>query len=384
MKTQKRILITSTDVMMFQFLLPHALHLIGKGYAVDVACSSAEGYQKEGYLETIRERLPKDSRVYPVDTQRSPFSLRNIRGYRQLRTIIREGRYDLIWTNEPVMGVMTRLAAREARKKDGTRVFYLVHGYHFYRGAPKKNWMYYPVEKFMSRYCDCMGMINWEDYGFTRKKMPRMRVEHIDGIGFDISRFRDAECSRDAKRAELGIAPEDCFVLSVGELQTRKNHEPVIRAVAKLNDPHVKYCICGRGELLEPLQKLCRNLNIENQVRFLGHRYDIREILKAADIFAHPSLREGLGIAALEAMAAGLPLVTSDIQGIKDFMEDGKTGYCFSPSDVDGYAKAIALLMKNKELRASIGKYNQTAVQKYSLKNSMQEVETILKSVLEE
>lgn len=377
-----KLLITSTDVMMVQFLLPHARHLMEKGYAVDVACSLAEGYQKEGYPETIRKQLPGDSRVYWVDTERSPFSLKNIWGLYQLKAIIGRGRYDLIWTNEPVMGVMTRLAARKARKKQGAKVFYLVHGYHFYRGAPAGNWIYYPVEKFMARYCDCVGTINWEDYYFTRKNMPRTRVEHIDGIGLDVGQFRDVDIDRGAKRAEFGIGPDDIFLLSVGELQHRKNHEPVLRAIAKLRDPKIKYVLCGRGELSEHLQKLCRELKIDGQVRFAGHRHDIRQILKAADVFVHPSLREGLGIAALEAMASGLPLITSNIQGIKDYMADGKTGYSFNPDDVDGYAKAIRALAEDRERRLAIGKFNQLAVQKYSLSNSMREVESILQSMM--
>ena len=136
-----------------------------------------------------------------------------------------------------------------------------------------------------------MGMINWEDYNLTKRKMPHVRVEHIDGIGFEADKFKLTDSDRTAKRLELGVHEEDILILSVGELQKRKNQEVIIRAIAKLNNPNLKYILCGRGELLESLQKLCRDLHLSKQVQFLGHRYDIKDILKAADIFAHPSLR---------------------------------------------------------------------------------------------
>lgn len=375
-----KILITSTDVMMYQFLLPHALHLINMGYQVDVACSSAEGYKNEGYLQTIKNTLPKTTSVYHISTERTPYSLKNLIGVKELKEIIDKNQYSLIWTNEPVMGIATRLAARAARK-NGTKVMYLAHGFHFFKGAPKKNWIYFPIEWAMASMCDLMVMINWEDYHFTQRYISKS-VKHIDGIGLDTNKFKNISSDYNAKRSELGIEVDDVLVLSVGELQVRKNHEPIIRAIASLNDPKIKYIICGRGELLEYLKTLSKELKIENQIQFLGHRYDIGEILKVSDIFAHPSKREGLGIAALEAMAVGLPLVTSNIQGIKDYVINDKTGYCFDPADISGYAMAIQKLANNPELRKIIGEYNMVAVEKYSINNSMSDIETIIRELV--
>lgn len=376
----KRILITSTDVMMYLFLLPHVKFLVRNNYHVDVACSSPKGFRAEGYEEYIRKNIPIGSEYYHLSSERSPFSLYNIKGYKQLCKIIEQGLYDLVWTNEPVIGVITRLAASRHRKKR-LKVLYLAHGYHFFKGTPINNWVYYPVEKYMSRYCDMMVMINWEDYYLTQKYF-RKPVKHIDGIGLDIRKFKNVSVDYNKKRNELGVGVNDVLLLSVGELMNHKNHESIIRAVAILNDPKIKYIICGMGELFQYLKKLSKKLKIENSVQFLGYRYDIGEILTVADIFAHPSKREGLGIASLEAMTIGLPLVTSNIHGLKDYSINGKTGYCLDPNDISGYAMAIQKLANNPELRKKIGKFNMKVVEKYSVDKSTSDMETIIKQLV--
>lgn len=377
----KRILITSTDVMMYQFLLPHVYFLYENGYIVDVACSYAEGYQDEGYHTFIRENLPKESTMYSVSLARNPYDFENIKGLNELRTIMANNKYDVIWTNEPVMGVMTRLAAAKCRKS-GTKVLYMAHGYHFFKGAPKKNWIYYPVEKIMSRYCDAMCMINWEDYEFTHKHMPSVQVYHIDGIGFDSAKYERIKIDKEKKRKELGFNTDDIILLSVGELQTRKNHEPVLRAIAEIDNKNVKYVICGWGELREHLLSVAEKLGLKDRFFLLGHRYDIPEILKMADIFIHPSLREGLGIAALEAMSAGLPIISSNVQGLKDFIQNGRNGFVCAPSDINSYRNAIEQLLKDSDLRAKMSKNNIVDSKKYDIQNSREQVLGILNSIL--
>ena len=377
----KRILITSTDVMMYQFLFPHVHCLSENGYIVDVACSFAEGYEKEGYHTYIKEHLPEGSTFFPVDLHRSPFSLGNIKGLKEIKNIISKGKYDLIWTNEPVMGVMTRLASRNARTK-GAKVLYLAHGYQFYKGCPKVNWLAYPVEKVMSHFCDAICLINWEDYEFTQKHLSSKSCYHIDGIGLNTDKFSSVVVDRKAKRKELGLSEDDIIIVSVGELQKRKNHEPVIRAISQIQDSRVKYLICGWGELKDYYENLTKELNMTRRFFMLGHRYDIPEILKASDIFAHPSIREGLGIAAIEAMSAGLPLVTSNVQGIKDYVKEGVTGYVNNPLDIEGYKSSFMKLISNPLLRKQIGEHNVQFAKKYDLSNSKKQMLEIVNSVL--
>jgi glycosyltransferase involved in cell wall biosynthesis len=378
----KRILITSTDVMMYLFLFPHVKHLIDNNYHVDIACSSPMGFKKEGYEERLRKDLPSGSKYFYLSAERSPLSLKsNHKAYKELRKIIVSGTYDLVWTNEPVISVLTRLAASKYRK-DGLKVLYLAHGFHFFKGTPLKNWLYYPIEKFMSRYCDIMVMINWEDFYLTKKHF-RKPVMHINGIGLDIRKLKEVSIDYNLKRNELGVGVNDIVVLSVGELMSHKNHESIIKAIAGLNDPNIKYIICGMGERLKYLKKLSKKLKIENSVQFLGYRNDIGEILMASDIFAHPSKREGLGIASLEAMTVGLPIVTSNVHGLKDYSVNGKTGYCLDPNDISGFEEAIKKLVENADLRISIGTYNKKVVEKFSVEKSTSDMEIIIKKMLD-
>lgn len=376
----KRILISSTDVMMYLFLLPHVKYLANNNYRVDVACSSADEYKSEDYEKTIRDQLPENSKYFHISSVRSPYSKANIEGYKELQSIIEVGNYDLVWTNEPVMGVITRLAANKFRK-NGLKVLYLAHGYHFFKGAPIMNWIYYPVEKLCSYMTDLMVMINWEDFAFTKKHFHNP-VLHIDGIGFDLSKYRNVSVERNSKRKEIGVNSDEILVLSAGELMTRKNHEVVIEAIAVVNNPKIKYVICGIGDRLEFLERLAKKLNISDRVKFIGLRYDIPELLKISDIFAHPSKREGLGIAPLEAMSSGLPVVTSNIQGIKDYSVNGVTGFSLDPTDVNGFASAIQKLANDHTLRKKMGEHNVEAVKKWSIENSTSQVKSVIKDFI--
>lgn len=377
----KKILITSTDVMMIQFLVPHVKKLIECGYEVTLGCSSAEGYEKEGYFELIQQQLPSQVKVNKIRTSRHPYAIKNLLGLYDLKQILKD-KYDLVWTNEPVMGVMTRLAASKSRKK-GTKVMYMAHGFHFFKGAPKLNWIFYFIEKLMSRKCDYITVINWEDYELVKEKFKKP-VFHIDGIGVDFERLNNVKQSREEKRKELGIKENDFFVLSVGELHECKNHEVIIKALSKLHNPKIQYFICGKGELENHLKEISKELGINSQVHFLGHRYDIPDILNAADVFAHPSKREGLGIAALEAMAMGLPVIASNRHGLKDFVIDDVNGYSLDPEDIDGYANAIIEMMNNPSTRKKMSEQCVVTARKYSRENTICEVYDIITEVLGE
>lgn len=373
----KKILITSTDMMMIQFLVPHVKYLSEHGFHVEIACSEV-GSRMEDVCKALGTVAKA---IHTVRLERSPANPRNLLGYRDLCRLLQKNKYDIIWTNEPVMGVMTRLAARNARKS-GTQLVYMCHGFHFFKGAGILNWLvYYPVERFMSRFCDCIVTINREDEA-RAKTFHCPRVEHIDGIGVDTQRLKSTQ-RRSLIRKSLGLTEEEIMILSVGELQARKNHEVILRALAKLDSSNFRYYICGRGELQNYLQKLTQELGLNDRVFFLGYRKDIPDIMKAADVFAHPSRREGLGLACLEAMYFGLPLVTSNIQGIPDYIEDGVTGFMSDPHDVDLFADHLQALIQDSSLREEIGRNNLQHVKRYTLESIQPRLLSLLSSLLQ-
>lgn len=364
----KRILITSTDLMMIQFLVPHVINLADNGYEIEIACSNVGGK-----IEQIKERLKNTvKKIYVVKLARNPFTLRNFKGYKEMKQIINKGDYDIIWTNEPVMGVVTRLAAKHARKR-GTTILYMVHGFHFFTGAPIINWMvYYPVEKMMAKYADIIVTVNHEDYK-RAKSMNVKRVEYIHGIGINTDRLSLENNSVDIRK-ELGLSSEDFLIISVGELNKNKNQKVIIKALAEIKDLKIHYILCGKGDQLKGLKKQVSDAGLDHQVHFLGYRTDVLNICRQADIYVMPSYREGLPVASLEAMYCGRPLLTSNIRGLVDVMEDGVSGYMYSPDDYKGFADGIYKLLADPELRKKMGKRNREYVKQYCIDATKKEV----------
>lgn len=370
----KRLLLTCTDLMAIQFMVPHVKYLSQNGFSVELACSDVGGR-----VDELRDELRDIAKVRTVRLVRSPFSPGNLNGYKDLKKLINSQHWDIIWTNEPVMGVMTRLAARKARL-GGTKVIYMAHGFHFYKGAPKLNWLiYYPVEKFCSRFCDMIITINNEDYQ-RAKSFHAERVEKINGIGVDLERFAPNDDIRAVKRSELGLDENDIMLFNVGELTRRKNQHVIIEALHQLKDPHIKLFICGRGESEAVLKAMVNDFGLGDSVHFLGYRRDINELCCAADIFVFTSLQEGLPRALMEAMANGKAVVCSDIRGNTDLIVNEKGGFVV-PNEPKEVAKAIKVLRASNKLREEMGNYNMTAVCAFDESTATEVLHSLILSV---
>ncbi len=280
---------------------------------------------------------------YQVDFDtKSPLTKKNLLAYKQLRQILKEG-YDLIHCHTPIAGMLTRVAADKYRRK-GAKVIYTTHGFTFTDKSPKKDWvLYYTVEAIMSHFCDAIITINHEDFR-NAQKMHCKNVFIIPSVGLDNSRFNNIQINRDAYRQELGVGEEDIMVLAVGELSVRKNQQVIIKAIHGLPDKE-RYVlvICGHAivesTMEQDLRQLAKKLNV--RIRLMGHRHDIPELNMCADVAVISSLREGFGMTGVEAMAAGTPVVGSDVQGIREYVVPGKTGYLCNPTDEMAFAKAI-------------------------------------------
>ncbi|OPJ55317.1 glycosyltransferase family 4 protein [Alkalithermobacter paradoxus] len=365
----KILYVTTISNTVNAFLIPHIKMLIDEGHHVDVAFNIEQEVKPEIYEMRCK--------IHQLPLQRSPLKRDNFRAYKMLKNIIISEGYDLVHTHTPVASAIVRFACRNL---NNVKVFYTAHGFHFFKGAPILNWLaYYPVEKWLARYTDTLITINKEDYERAKSKFKAKRVEYIPGVGIDLEKFNTLEVDRDLKRSKLGL-PKDAFViLSVGELNKNKNHEVIIRAIAKINNLDIHYVVCGEGQLKRYLRDLSKELGLENQVHLLGFRKDIPEICKISDIFVFPSYREGLSVALMEAMANGLPVVCSKIRGNSDLIEDGKGGYLVEPRDIEGFAKYIKELIENSRLRSEFGEFNLKKIENYSIENVLKEMENIYK-----
>jgi len=349
------------------FLIPHIKILIDQGHQVDVAFNIEQEVKPEIYSMGCK--------VHKLPLERSPLKRDNFRAYKMIKNIISSEGYDLVHTHTPVASAIVRLACRNL---NNVRVFYTAHGFHFFKGASLKNWLiYYPVEKWLSKYTDTLITINEEDYKRARNHFKAKRIDYVPGVGLDTKKFEKIDIDKSEKRKELGIPQEAFVVLSVGELNKNKNHETVIRAIAKLNNPNIYYVICGVGLLKEYLKSLSKKLGVERRVLLLGFRTDVAEICKASDIFAFPSYREGLPRSIMEGMASGLPCIASNIRGNTDLIENGKGGFLCKPDDQGEFAKAIEKLVNDEKLRKDISSVNLEVIKNFSEKvvnNRMNEI----------
>lgn len=353
--------ITTVSCTINAFFGSHIEMLVQEGNQVDLASDF-----KEWGMDDIFGKLGCGS--YQIDFSRSPLSLDNVKAYGQLKKVIANGNYDIVHCHTPNASVITRLVCRKVRKKTGLKVFYTAHGFHFYKGAPKLNWMvFYPIEKFCSRFTDKLITINKEDYELAKAKFHAKAVHYVPGVGIDLSRFENIQVDRAAKRREIGVPEDAVLLLSVGELNENKNHQVVVKALAKLDNSNVHYAIAGVGYKRDYLLALANELGVSQQVHLLGYRKDIPELNRAADVFCFPSCREGLGIASVEAMVCGLPLITSNVHGINDYSTDGVTGYKCPPTDADAFANAISKLAGNRNLRKKMGQNNTLLARKYEV-----------------
>ena len=358
----KALILASVASMLDQFNMQNIQLLLDNGYQVDVACNCKEGntISDERVQSMIKRLADKGVPVIHVPIPRKITDVKGIsKSITQVKKMCDENQYNLLHCHSPIGSVVARLAAKNARKS-GTKVIYTAHGFHFYKGAPKQNWiLFYPVEKICSRWTDVLITINKEDYAFAKKHMNAGRVEYIPGVGVDTKKFQLENFDRVAKRQELGIKEDDFFILSVGELNQNKNQEIIVRAIAKLNNPKIHYFIAGKGDKADYLKELAKKMNVN--LHLLGYRTDIVELLNTADVYAFPSYREGLSVALMEAMAAGLPCVVSKIRGNVDLIEDGKGGYLCDPNSVDEFAKAIEKVNEN------MGEYNKEVMKSFDV-----------------
>ena len=348
-----KILYTATVVKthIMQFHIPYLNMLQEMGWRTEVAA-------RNDYENPEDCRIPSCDAYYDIPFARMPWKKENFRACRELKDLIRENEYDVIHCHTPVGAMITRLAARSARKK-GTKVVYTAHGFHFYQGAPLINWLlYYPAEWLLAPLTDVLITINREDYAFAGKHLHTKKILYIPGVGVNREKFYPDSRRRAEKRRELGLA-DDCFaILTVAEMTKNKNHETVLKALALLKDrkeyEKIRYLICGRGEQRENLEALCIRLGISDHVDFLGYRADAADLYRAADLFAFMSHREGLSLALMESMASGLPAVCTRIRGNTDLVEDGISGV-FSENSPEDLAQTILRLYGDDRLRSKLG-----------------------------
>lgn len=355
----KILYVTTISNTINAFLIPHIEILVEEGHQVDVA------FKTEKEIDSRLFEL--GCNVFEVSFNRSPMKKNNLRAYHALKRILEEGNYDIVHTHTPIASAITRVVCKNIPK---IKVIYTAHGFHFFDGAPLLNWLiYYPIEKYLSKYTDIIITINKEDYNRAKESLKAKRVEYIPGVGIDVEKYRKLSIDRTQKREEINVPVDAIVLLSVGELNRNKNHKAVIQALRKLKNNQIHYVICGEGILKDKLKELCLKNGISERVHFLGHREDVVELYQAADVFVIPSIREGLPVSLMEAMASGLPVVCSNVRGNVDLITNNESGYLFNPNCYMEITETVSKILKNHDKMKRMGQQNYELSQKYDLHN---------------
>ncbi len=291
-------------------------------------------------------------KVYDVPFSRSPKSTDNIKAYKQLKKIISEENYDIIHCNTPMGGIVTRLAAKKARKK-GCKVIYTAHGFHFYNGAAKLNWIiYYPIEKLFARKTDILITINKEDYILAKERFS-CKVEHIYGVGVDPKRYYPVSAAEQvAIKEKLGLKTDNRYIICVGELLPNKDQSIAIKAMKRVVEefPSVVLLLAGNGPERENLENLIKNLELENNVKLIGYVTNLEEYQKASDIAVSCSKREGLPLNIVEAMLSGNAVIATYNRGHRELIQNEVNGVLIDQNDTDSLSKKMMYLLDNEEI----------------------------------
>lgn len=330
------------------------------GYEVHVAARN-NLHEKNGL------QLENVDKVFNIPFNRSPFSFKNIESYKQLKKVIDNERYDIVHCNTPVGGIVTRLAAIKARKK-GTIVIYTAHGFHFYKGAPKKNWfIYYPVEKLLANFTDKMVTITYEDYELASKKFS-CPVYHVHGVGVKTQKYSSvtSEMAQDFRK-KIGLE-NDFIILCTGELNANKNQSILIKSMPEILNkvPNVKLLLAGNGPYEERLKQLIGELKLENNVELLGYCINLEWYVHACDLVVTASFREGLPVNVLEAMFCKKAVVASNNRGHRELVCDGENGYLVSADDEKAFSEKITKLIIDKNKRKVMGIDGEKKMKKYT------------------
>lgn len=269
------------------------------------------------------------------------------------RTIrfIRDKDIKLLHSHEFTSNSYSLLAARIA----GIPIICTAHGKNYYPDRYYRRLAYRLVARFSNKFVavsEDLKSFLVEQVGINENKIT---VVHN---GIDIEKFKSSTFTRKEIRHGLGLVQNDYVIIVVAALFEMKGHADLVKSLTKLDDiqQNLKVLFIGDGPYRKQLEELTTQLGLENTILFTGFRDDISGLLSASDLFVLPSYSEGLPISVLEAMSVGLPVVATDVGGMREIIKDGETGYLVPAKDVDELAVTIRRCIENKDITEAVSR----------------------------
>lgn len=369
---KKVLLVATVQSHIAQFHRPLATLLHDNGCEVHVAA-------RDNLAEKNGLRIDFADKIYNLPFARSPKSKDNYFAYKQLKKILDTEKYDVVHCNTPMGGIVTRLAAREARKK-GTQVIYTAHGFHFYKGGPLKSWIfYYPIEKLFSRLTDILITITYEDYRLALKEF-HCRVEHMHGVGVDEKRYFPVDkAQKNILRQKMGFGSEQKIILCIGELNENKNQSVAIRMMHTIKEqyPDALLLLAGNGPKQSYLEELIAKEEVHNNVKLLGYVTNLQDYQHIIDVQVCCSRREGLPLNVVESMLSGNAIVATLNRGHRELIQDGKNGYIVPQNDPIAMADKVLTLFHDDNLKSEMESVAHTFAIQYGVNSVKKELARI-------
>lgn len=335
------------------FHIPFMKYFQDSGYEVWAA---GFGEDRE-YLELLNVKC------IDIPFSRNPLHPNNLEAFKQLKQLFKEKQFDLVHVHTPVAAFITRIAYKDA---SFGKLIYTAHGFHFFQGAPKKNWLlYYPLEKIAAKWTDHLITINEEDFANAKKILPVEKVSLVHGVGVEGTNLAFNNDEKVAIKYDLGLKENAVVISYIAELNDNKNHKFIFEnwREIKASNPMYELLIIGTGEKENDLKSLVQKADLED-VHFLGYRRDVYKILSITDIVALLSLREGLPKSIMEAMASGIPCVVSNTRGLRDLIKSNENGFVINLSDNNQLVEAFARLSV-EPVRKEMGVRNKKIIKPY-------------------
>lgn len=371
---KKKILIVTTVSGTMNFFEDLICSLLEKGYEIHLACNT----------NNLNIRYPVNTRnifLHHIDFSRSILDMNNIRAISQVNSLLSKYEFEIIHTHTPIASAIVRLS--KIKNKQIKKLVYTAHGFHFYKDAPKKNWIfYYPIEKICSYYTDVLITINEEDYILAKKKFKKTKTYLFNGPGVDKNKIISESINSDLSRKDFGLEEKDFVLIFGGEYNNNKNQILLLEAMKKIKEKtvsNIKLLLVGKGSNFDNYSKFIKEHELEDYVSLLGYRNDLKQIIQLCDVGISSSIREGLGLFLVECLVLNKPIIATDNRGSREIVINRENGLLVK-FDVNDMVDSILELYKNEDLYSKMSRNCHKGLNKFYSHNINERIIDIYES----
>jgi glycosyltransferase involved in cell wall biosynthesis len=384
----------------------HVITRFDKGGAAENTFLTVKGLDSSRYEVILIRGLSYESNMGPSETRAVESSLedagstgvkiftipelvRRIDPFNDFKTVLklirifREERPHIVHTHTSKSGILGRWAARLTGVPI---IIHTPHGHVFWGYFNRwKTAVYIFLERLTASITNrIITLTEQEKKDHLRYHIADENKFTVIHSGVDLRKFSDTQVNAAEMKNKLGIAQGAFVVGTVGRLTPVKGQKYLIEAAAKILNKisEIGFVLLGDGELMNELKMQAASAGISDKVKFLGWREDVAEVMSTFDLFVLPSLNEGMGKVLVEAMAAGKPIIASDIGGMSDLVIHGKNGLLISPMNSDALANSIELVLRNSRMRTNMGEEGQRLSQEYDANSMISKIDCLYLQLL--